>query len=97
MKLTDRFWLLLREISKYNETQLNFWDIIHEFDKFLLECSGSISYCIPSFNLGDFVVKNDEITDFKNNLISVEPFVAFHQNLILFEKISDEISKNEDN
>jgi hypothetical protein len=62
-----------------------------------LECSGSISYCIPSFDLEDFAVESEEITEFKNNLISVEPFLAFHQNLILFEKVSQEISKNEDN
>lgn len=96
-KLTQRFWLALQAFNKKHTTNLNFWDSIHEFDKFLLECSGSLSYCIPSFDLGDFVVKNDEITSFKEELITVEPFIAFHQNLVLFEKIGSEIGKDPEN
>ncbi len=76
---------------------INFWDIIHEFDKFLLECSGAVSYCSPSFDLQDFVVSNEEIDTFKENLLEVEPFLAFHQNMVLFEKVSDELSKQESN
>jgi len=97
-KFTSKFWNFIKKFNKDQEEELlNFWDLIHEFDKFLLECSGSISYCTPSFDLKDFVVKNDEITEFKDNLISVEPFIAFHQNLVLFEKISSEIEKQPDN
>jgi len=96
-KLTVKFWKYLQKFNEENNTHFNFWDIIHEFDKFLLECSGSISYCIPSFDLKDFVVQNQEITEFKDNLISVEPFIAFHQNLILFEKVSNEIEKQPNN
>jgi hypothetical protein len=97
-KLTVKVQKFIQKINKETgDNLLNFWDIIHEFDKFLLECSGAISFCIPSFDLEDFVVKNDEISSFKEELLSVEPFLAFHQNLILFEKISNEISKNEQN
>ena len=98
MKLTKKFWGMLSEINTENQKEvLNFWDLIHEFDKFLLECSGSISFCTPSFDLKDFVVQSEEITEFKNELLTVEPFLAFHQNLILFEKVSKEISKDPDN
>jgi hypothetical protein len=41
--------------------KLNFWDIIHEFDKFLLECSGSIKRCSPSFDLKHFSISDPEI------------------------------------
>ncbi len=97
-KLTERFWNSILKINEGKEKDiLNFWDIIHEFDKFLLECSAGITYCIPSFDLKDFAVQSDEITEFKKNLIQVEPFLAFHQNLVLFEKVSEEIAKNESN
>jgi len=97
-RLTSDFWLLIQAVNKEEgEEVVNFWDIIHEFDKFLLECSGSLSYCTPSFNLSDFVVESPEISEFKNELLTVEPFLAFHQNLILFEKVSEEISKDPDN
>ncbi len=97
-KLTVRFWELVNEINKfYEKDQVVFWDGIHELDKFFLEMSGVISYCTPSFDMQDFVVQSPEITEFKQNLISEEPFIAFHQNMILFEKISAEISKQPDN
>jgi len=97
-KLTVRFW---NKVKKFNEEQgfelINFWDVIHELDKFFLECSTSVEYCNPSFDLEDFVVYDPEIVEFKENLITVEPYLAFHQNLVLFEKVSDIISKNPDN
>jgi len=95
--LTMNFWKIISEINYNVPNLINFWDVIHEFDKFLLECSGSISFCSPSFNLEDFAVKSPIIDEFKENLLTVEPFLAFHQNLILFEKVSNVISENPDN
>jgi len=97
-KMTERFQELIKETNLIHKKEVvNFWDIIHEFDKFLLECSGAISYCSPSFNMQDFVVESPEIKNFKDELLTVEPFLAFHQNLVLFEKVSEEISKDPDN
>jgi hypothetical protein len=97
-KLLYRFWKRIQEWHSWAKNpRIEFWDVIHEFNKFLLECSGSISWCSPSFDMQDFVVDNQEIKDFKDNLISVEPFIAFHQNLVLFEKVSEEISKRPNN
>jgi len=97
-KLTEKFWKLIQDFNNEMGSEIiNFWDTIHELDKFFLECSGSISYCSPSFDLKDFAIHSKEIIDFKDNLISVEPFLAFHQNMILFERISNEISKDPDN
>lgn len=97
-KLINKVWLLIQKInSNYGREAINFYDVIHEFDKFLLECSASLSYCIPSFDLKDFAIQSEEINDYKSNLISVEPFIAFHQNLVLFEKVSNEIQKDESN
>ena len=97
-RLTEKFW---DKVQAFNKAQgfelLNFWDIIHELDKFFLECSATLDFCSPSFDLKDFVIKNDSIQKFKENLLTVEPFLAFHQNLLLFEKVSDEISKQPDN
>jgi len=96
--LSERFWVIVKEINSFQDTEiLNFWDIIHEFDKFLLECGSTIDECNPSFELQDFSVGSPEITEFKENLISTEPFIAFHQNLILFEKVSKLIEINPDN
>jgi hypothetical protein len=98
IKLTNRFWDLVQLFNNLHQQEIiNFWDVIHELDKFFLECSGSVSYCSPSFDLKDFAVHNQSILDFKDNLITVEPFLAFHQNMILFEKISEEIGKDPDN
>ncbi len=97
-KLTIKYWELVNEVNAfYGEERINFWDGIHELDKFFLEMSGVLTYCSPSFDLQDFVVSSPEITSFKKDLIKVEPFIAFHQNMILFEKISDEIGKQPDN
>ncbi len=97
-KLTNKYWKLVQDLNKfYNREAINFWDGIHELDKFFLEMSAVVSYCSPSFDLQDFVVSSPEITDFKKNLIKVEPFIAFHQNMLLFEKISEAISKQPDN
>jgi len=96
--LINKVWQLIQKINQQHESNIiNFYDVIHEFDKFLLECSAVLNFCIPSFDLEDFVVQNDEIDQYKTNLISVEPFLAFHQNLILFEKVSQEIQKNKNN
>jgi hypothetical protein len=95
MKMTEKFWLLIKRNNLKNK--ISFWDVIFELNKFFLECSGAISYCSPSFELDDFAVESKEINEFKEHLISEEPFLAFHQNLILFEKVSNEISKNPDN
>ncbi len=95
--LTNRYFDFISEVNtKYKKEIINFWDGIHEFDKFLLECSGSLSYCTPSFDMKDFVVQSEEISSFKNELLTVEPFLAFHQNLVLFEKVSAEIAQDED-
>ncbi len=97
-KLTTKYWELINEInSYYGKDKVNFWDGIHELDKFFLEMSAVVSYCSPSFDLQDFVVSSPEITSFKENLIKEEPFIAFHQNMLLFEKISDAISEQPDN
>ena len=97
-RLTVKYWELVNEINAfYGEEKINFWDGIHELDKFFLEMSAVLSYCSPSFDMKDFVVDNQEIRDFKKNLIKVEPFIAFHQNMLLFEKISEAISKEPDN
>ncbi len=96
-KLTVRYWNLVGELNNSPDNEVSFWDGIHELDKFFLEMSAVITYCSPSFDLQDFVVRSPEITSFKKNLIKVEPFIAFHQNMMLFEKISDEISRQPDN
>jgi hypothetical protein len=97
-KLTHRYFLFLKSINEsLGRDVLNFWDCIHEFDKFLLECSGSLSFCTPSFDMKDFVVQSDEISEFKNNLLTVEPFLAFHQNLVLFEKVKARVEEEPDN
>ncbi len=96
--LTTKYWELLNQLNAFYEREVkNFWDGIHELDKFFLEMSAVITYCSPSFDMQDFVVSSPEITAFKKNLIKVEPFIAFHQNMLLFEKISEIISEQPDN
>jgi len=92
-KLTYDFYKWLKE--KNQETE--FWDRIHLFNKFLLEGSTVFSYSIATFTAKDFLVHNEEIEKFKEKLIQNEPFLAFHQNLLLFEKyILPEVNKNKD-
>jgi hypothetical protein len=39
MRLTERVFRVIQSLNKTAGTELiNFWDVIHEFDKFLLEC-----------------------------------------------------------
>ncbi len=96
-KFTMKYWQLVNKLNAfYKREVINFWDGIHELDKFFLELGSVLSYGTPSFDMRDFAVGSPEIQDFKSNLLSVEPFLAFHQNMILFEKIASEISK-EDN
>jgi len=62
-----------------------FYSYIHNFDKFLLECSTIVHYCNPTFALDDFAIHSDEIVEYKKTLIE-EPYIAFHQNEILFKE-----------
>lgn len=92
-----KFTKKINDFLVNNKVDVNFWDVLHHFNIFLLECSTSVPFCVPSFKLEDFVINNKEIEEFKSNLIEVEPFIAFHQNLILFDKIKKEVEKDEDN
>jgi len=75
----------------------NFYKYLHEFNKFLLECSTIIQACNPTFDLDDFAIGNTKISDYKDTLIS-EPFIAFHQNEILFSSyVMPALEENEDN
>ena len=74
-----------------------FYDPFHEMNKFLLWCSTVISYCNPTFDLKDFAVGSQEISNYKDTLIN-EPFIGFHQNDILFtDFVKEEIGRNPDN
>jgi len=96
LKLTERFWAIVQELNS-KDIEFDFWLNIHEFDKFLLECSTVITHCNPSFDLKDFAVGNKEIEEFKNNLFKAEPFLAFHQNMILFEKVKSSVEEDPEN
>ena len=75
----------------------NFYKHFHEWNKFLLWCSTAVYYCSPTFNLKDFAVGSDKITNYKNTLIN-EPYLGFHQNDILFsDYVKEEIAKDPDN
>ena len=74
-----------------------FYDVFHELNKFLLWCSTAVSYCNPTFDLGDFAISSQEIKDYKDTLIN-EPYIGFHQNDILFsDYVKPEIAKNPKN
>ena len=92
-KLTYDFYKYLQDQKLPNE----FWDRIHIFNKFLLEAGSRLSYAIASFDFKDFQVKNENILEYKETLIQNEPFLAFHQNLVLFDEfVMPEVEKNED-
>ncbi len=93
-KLTYDFYQKLKEEKREKE----FWDIIHIFNKFFLEAGTRLNPGIASFDYEDFSVHSERIDLFKENLIQNEPFLAFHQNLILFDDlVMPEIEKNENN
>ncbi len=93
MKLTEDFYKKI----KFEGKELEFWDRIHVFNKFLLEAGTVLDYAIASFDFKDFVVDNPNMQKFKENLIQNEPFLAFHQNLVLFEDyVLTEVRKNKD-
>lgn len=64
----------------------NFYEYLHKINLEFLSCSTLIGYCNPSFKLLDFSIHDKSITDYKKTLIN-EPYIAFHQNNILFEEI----------
>jgi len=74
-----------------------FYDHMHNFDKFLLEAGSYLSYANPSYDSKDFIVKSDEMVEFKKTLVN-EPYIGFHQNDILFNEITKKIvDKNDTN
>jgi len=78
-------------------TDTHFYTCLHNFNKFLLECSTIIQYCNPTFDLKDFAISSEEITDYKKTLIK-EPYIGFHQNDILFKDyVGKEVHANPDN
>lgn len=64
----------------------DFYKYLHNFNKFLLECSTIIQDCNPTFDLDDFSIGNEDIVEYKKTLVN-EPFIAFHQNDILFQEL----------
>jgi len=94
-KLTYKFY---KEWLEPNGLKDEFWDRIHIFNKFLLEAGTRIPEAIASFDFEDFAVYDEKIEEYKNSLIQTEPFLAFHQNQILFDDyVMPEIEKNEYN
>lgn len=86
---------LVKLILDTRENQ--FYDIFHSFNKFLLWTSTAVGYANPSFDLEDFKITSQTITDYKSTLIN-EPFIGFHQNWVLFtEVVRKEIEKNPTN
>jgi len=81
--LTSFFYLFYLDLKKKKQEE-TFWIRTHEFDKFILELSSVNTEGIASFSMNDFCVESDEITEYKQNLIQVEPYIAFQQNMILF-------------
>ena len=74
-----------------------FYGPFHEMNKFLLWCSTVVGYCNPTFDLKDFAVGSQEISDYKDTLIN-EPFIGFHQNDILFtDFVKEEIGRDPEN
>lgn len=95
--LNKLIWTFYKDLKKQNR-QTEFWNTSHELDKFLMEIGTTIDYCNPSFDLNDFAVHSSEITEYKENLIQNEPYLAFHQNMVLFENyVGPEVKKNDDN
>lgn len=87
---------LIKQLYEYTPNE-EFHDYLHNFNKFLLECSTIIGYCNTSFDLKHFALHSPEITAFKKTLIN-EPYTGFHQNQILFDEIVRKlISKDEEN
>ncbi len=75
----------------------SFYTYLHNFNKFLLECSTVVQDCNPTFDLTDFAVGSESIDKYKETLI-VEPYIAFHQNDILFKDyVSAEVKKDDQN
>lgn len=66
------------------EEKKEFYTRVHELDKFFLEFGTVLTDLNPSFDLDHFSVNNEEIQEYKKNLIQVEPYLAFQQNMILF-------------
>ena len=95
--LNNLLWRFYKDLKNDgNESQL--WSLGHELDKFLMELGTTIDYCNPSFDLNDFAVSSPEILEYKHNLIQNEPYLAFHQNMVLFEDfVRPEVKKNPDN
>jgi len=95
--LTKLLWRFYKDL-KANGRSDELWNLGHELDKFLMEIGTTIDYCNPSFNLNDFAVNSEKITEYKKNLIQNEPYLAFHQNMVLFEDyVGPEVKKNPDN
>jgi len=75
----------------------DFYSYAHNFNKVLLECSTTVQYCNPTFDLDDFAIGSEDIINYKKTLVN-EPFIGFHQNDILFkEHVGREVHKNKDN
>lgn len=72
-----------------------FHDHLHNFNKFLLECSTVIEYCNTSFDLKHFALHSSDITKYKATLVN-EPYTGFHQNQILFDEIVRDLLKSDD-
>jgi len=94
MKMTYDFWKKIEFTKDKNQ----FYNWVHELNKLFLEVGTVISSCNPSFKLDDFSVRSDAIEEYKKNMIQVEPYLAFHQNLVLFENfIRPEVEKDKEN
>lgn len=83
----------LRDIVGDKDYHYALWN----FNKVLLEVGTLVQYCQPTFDLDDFSIGSDEITDYKTTLV-MEPYIGFHQNDILFnDYVKPEVLKDDKN
>jgi len=97
-KNLNKFMYEFFKIIKDKGEELTFWDRAHELGKFILEFGSVTTEGVASFDLRDFDITSEEVYKYKENLIQVEPYLAFQQNMILFnDYIRDSIKHQKDN
>jgi DNA-directed RNA polymerase beta' subunit len=77
---------LMKNIFDLSLNNIDYQNRVHKLEQLLGVFSTTVQYCIPTFDIDDFIIDKPEITEHKKVTFN-EPMLGYNRNHLLFEEI----------